>query len=196
MEERSEKFDAIVGAAKTLFWKHGIRRVTIEEICQEADVSKMTFYKYFSNKSAAAIYVIENIFESGMQAYKEIYNSDISYEAKVLKIIKLKMSNTHELSQELFNDLYKNKDAEIDSSIESIKNKMLNIYLEDFKASQLKGEIRPDVKPELLLYFLNHFTEMFTNENLVKLYPNPEQMMKEVLSFFFYGMMPHKEQSN
>ncbi len=196
MEERSEKFDAIVSAAKTLFWKHGIRRVSIEDICQEADVSKMTFYKYFSNKSAAAIYVIEKIFESGMQAYKAIYNSDLSYEAKVLKIIELKMSNTHELSQELFNDLYKNKDEEIDSSIENIKNKMLKIYLEDFSASQLKGEIRSDVKPELLLYFLNHFTEMFTNENLVKLYPNPEQMMKEVLSFFFYGMMPNKEKLN
>ena len=150
MEERSEKFDAIVGAAKTLFWKHGIRRVTIEEICQEADVSKMTFYKYFSNKTATAIYIIENMFHSGMNAYKEIFNSNIAYEEKVRKVIELKMSNTHELSQELFNDLYKNKDEEIDSTIESIKNEMLAVYLEDFRESQRKGKLQASH----FLYFL------------------------------------------
>ena len=196
MEDRSEKFVAIVSAAKTLFWKHGIRRVSIEEICQEADVSKMTFYKYFSNKTAAAIYLIEEMFHSGMKAYKEIFNSNIPYEEKVKRVIELKMSNTHDLSQELFDDLYKNKDPEIDSTIEKIKNEMLDVYLEDFRESQKKGEIRADVKPEFILYFLNHLTEMLTDEKLVSIYPNPEQMILEVLSFFFYGIMPNNTKLN
>ena len=54
MEKRSAKLQAILDAAKSLFWKHGIRRVTIEEICEVAGVSKMTYYKYFSNKTAIA----------------------------------------------------------------------------------------------------------------------------------------------
>ena len=73
MEKQSEKFEAILNAAKSLFWKHGIRRVTIEEICEVAGVSKMTCYKYFSNKTAIARYLIEDMFESGIKAYKEIY---------------------------------------------------------------------------------------------------------------------------
>jgi len=32
---------------------------------------------------------------------------------------------------------------------------------------------------------------MFTDEKLVRIYPNPEQMISDVLSFFFYGIMPH-----
>jgi AcrR family transcriptional regulator len=192
MENRPEKFDAIVSAARSLFWKHGIRRVSIEEICEEAGVSKMTCYKYFSNKTAIAKYLIEDLFESGMKAYKEIYHSDISYEEKVKKVLELKMSNTHEMSQELVDDIYKYNDEELSASIENIKKKMIDIYLEDFREAQKIGELRADVKPEFMLYFLTNLTEMFTDQKLVAIYSNPEQMILEVLSFFFYGIMPRK----
>jgi len=192
MESRPEKFDAIISAARSLFWKHGIRRVSIEEICQEAGVSKMTCYKYFSNKTAIAKYLIENLFESGLTAYKEIYRSDIPYEEKVKKVLELKMSNTHEMSQELVDDIYKYQDGELSTTIENIKKRMIDIYLEDFREAQKIGELRADVKPEFMLYFLTNLTEMFTDQKLVAIYPNPEQMIVEVLSFFFYGIMPRK----
>jgi AcrR family transcriptional regulator len=193
MENRPEKFDAIVSAAKLLFWKHGIRRVSIEEICQEAGVSKMTCYKYFSNKTAIAKYLLEDMFESGLKAYKEIYNSAIPYEEKVKKLIESKMDNTHEMSQELFDDIYKYKDEELYNTVEEVKTSLLRIYLDDFREAQKAGEIRADIKPELLLYFLNHFTEMLVDKKLVGIYTNPEQMIMEVLSFFFYGIMPRKK---
>jgi AcrR family transcriptional regulator len=196
MKKQVGKFEAIVNAAKSLFWKHGIKRVTIEEICQNAGVSKMTCYKYFSNKSAIAKYLIEDMFESGVKAYKEIYNSDIPYEEKVKKMVDLKMSNAHEMSQELLDDIYKYQDEDLSDTIEDIKNKMIGIYLDDFHDAQKTGEIRSDVKPEFLLYFLNNMTEMFTDQNLVALYNNPEQMIAEVMNFFFYGIMPRKNGNN
>jgi AcrR family transcriptional regulator len=192
MEKQSEKFQAITAAAKSLFWKHGIRRVTIDEICQDAGVSKMTCYKYFRNKTAIAKYLIEEMFESGIKAYKEIYSSDISYEEKVKKLIDLKMSNAHEMSQELLDDIYKYQDVELAETIENIKKRMIGIYLEDIHEAQKEGEIRTDIKPEFMLYFLNNLTEMVTDQKLVGLYPNPEQMIIEVMSFFFYGTMPRK----
>jgi AcrR family transcriptional regulator len=191
MENRTGKFELIINAARTLFWKHGIRRVSIEEICQEAGVSKMTCYKYFSNKSAIAKYLIEDLFDSGTKAYKEIYNSDIPYVEKVKKILDMKMSNAHEMSQELVDDIYKYHDEELFNTIENIREKMLTIYLDDFREAQKKGEIRSDINPEFMLYFLNNLTEMFTDERLVRIYPNPEQMITDVLGFFFYGIMPH-----
>jgi AcrR family transcriptional regulator len=196
MEKQSEKFEAIVKAAKSLFWKHGIRRVTIEEICELAGVSKMTCYKYFSNKTAIARYLIGNMFESGIKAYKEIYNSKISYEEKVKKILDLKMSNAHEMSQELVDDIYKYQDEELNETIESIKKRMIGIYLDDIREAQKIGEIRSDIKPEFMLYFLNNLTEMFTDQRLVEIYSNPENMIVEVMNFFFYGIMPRKNYNN
>lgn len=192
MEKQSGKFEAIAAAAKSLFWKHGIRRVSIEEICHDAGVSKMTCYKYFSNKTAIAKYLIEDMFESGIKAYKEIYHSDISYEEKVKKMLDLKMSNSHEMSQELLDDIYKNQDEELSETIETIKKRMIGIYLDDIREAQKIKEIRDDVKPEFMLYFLNNLTEMLTDQRLVSIYSNPQQMISEVMTFFFYGIMPRK----
>jgi hypothetical protein len=132
------------------------------------------------------------MFESGIKAYKEIYSSDIPYEEKVKKLIDLKMSNAHEMSQELLDDIYKYQDEELYETIETIKKRMLGIYLGDIREAQKIGEIRNDVKPEFMLYFLNHLTEMLTDLRLVGIYSNPEQMIIEVMNFFFYGIMPRK----
>jgi AcrR family transcriptional regulator len=192
MGKRSGKFEAIVTSARSLFWRHGIRRVTIEEICEQAGVSKMTCYKYFSNKTAIAKYLIEDLFETGVKAYKEIYNSDIPYEEKVKKLVELKMSNAHEMSQELLDDIYKYQDEELFDIIEKIKKRMIMIYLDDIREAQKTGEIRNDVKPEFMLYFLNNLTVMLTDQRVVGIYTNPEQMIAEVMNFFFYGIMPRK----
>ena len=192
MVKRADKFEAIVNAAKSLFWKHGIRRVTIEEICQVAQVSKMTCYKYFTNKTAIARYLLETLFESGIADYREIIHGNIPYDEKIKKLIELKIKNAHEVSQELIDDIYKYKDEELDKTIESIKNRVLEIYLEDFREAQKNGEIRSDIKPEFIIYSINRLTEIVTDERLVAIYKNPEDMISEVMSFFFYGIMPAK----
>ena len=46
----SVKNDQIVKIGKDLFYKYGIKRVSVEEICAKANVSKMTFYKFYNNK--------------------------------------------------------------------------------------------------------------------------------------------------
>jgi AcrR family transcriptional regulator len=192
MEKQSRKFQAILDAAKSLFWKHGIRRVTIEEICQVARVSKMTYYKYFSNKTAVAKYIIEELTESGLKTYKEILNSDISYDQKVKKMIETKLEYSNNISLELFYDLYKYRDEEIARTIEAIKVKMFDFYLEDFRNAQKSGNIRSDIKPEFILFFLNKITEMMTASELVSMYPDPKHLIAEIINLFFYGIMSPK----
>ena len=55
MQNVNRKYDDIMSTGKDLFWKYGIRRVTVEEICEKSNVSKMTFYKYFPNKETLAL---------------------------------------------------------------------------------------------------------------------------------------------
>jgi len=102
------------------------------------------------------------------------------------------MSNAHEMSQELVDDIYKYQDEALFNTIENIKKRMIDIYLNDFREAQKMGEIRNDIKPEFMLYFLTQLTEMLTDKRLVEIYSNPEQMIVEVMSFFFYGIMPRK----
>ncbi|MEM1112197.1 MAG: TetR/AcrR family transcriptional regulator [Pseudomonadota bacterium] len=52
-EKRKQEIRArIEDAAYTLFKRQGIDETSIEQICQEADVARRTFYGYFPNKHA------------------------------------------------------------------------------------------------------------------------------------------------
>jgi AcrR family transcriptional regulator len=69
-QAESTKYEDILNTGKTLFWKHGVRRVTIEEICREADVSKMTFYRFFPNKIELAKTLLKKMADDAMADYQ------------------------------------------------------------------------------------------------------------------------------
>ena len=59
--EETVSANILVKQARELFWKHGIKRITVEEICSEAGISKMTFYRNFKNKVEIAERVVTGI---------------------------------------------------------------------------------------------------------------------------------------
>jgi AcrR family transcriptional regulator len=69
----NKKVKSIMETARDLFWKHGLKRVSIEEICQKSGVSKMTFYRHFDNKTELAKAVFDNVINDSIQKFKAIH---------------------------------------------------------------------------------------------------------------------------
>ena len=184
------KLREIMIASKKLFWKFGFKRVTIEEVCREANVSKMTFYKHFKNKMELIKYLINHITDKAMKQYREIMNSDIPFTEKVLKTLDLKMEQTMDMSNEFFNDYVRHADSEMIDLLQQKRNEMMDSILNDYIEAQKMGNIRKDIKPEFILYFLNHSMEMIKDEQLEEIYDNPQDMIMEFTNFFFYGVLP------
>ena len=86
-EKKSKSYVAIMDAAKALFWKYGIVKVTVEAICEHAEVSKMTFYRNFDNKKHVAEKVLTAIAAKSMHDYRRIMDSDIPFNKKIPKEI-------------------------------------------------------------------------------------------------------------
>lgn len=74
---KNKKYLEIQKTSRELFWKHGFRRVTIQEICEKAGVSKMTFYKYFPNKIELAKTIFTNEVEEGTEKFNRLIEEDI-----------------------------------------------------------------------------------------------------------------------
>lgn len=185
-----QKLKKILIAAKELFWKYGFKRVTIEEVCREANVSKMTFYKHFKNKMELIKYLLNQIYDKAMKEYREIMDSNLSFPDKVKKSIDLKMIQTQNISNEFMDDYVRHADPEMLEFLNQIKTKNLKMIVDDYTEAQKNGEIRNDIKPEFILYFLNHMFEMIQDENLEKMYSNPQDLIMEMTNFFFYGVLP------
>jgi AcrR family transcriptional regulator len=185
----NEKLGQIVRASKDLFWKYGIKRVTIEEVCNFAGVSKMTFYKHFKNKIELVKVIIAQITDEATEKYKAIMAQDIPFPEKVRQSIQLKMEGTSDMSHEFFDDYFLHADPELKTFLSGKVQESLAMIHHDYVIAQLKGEIRKDVKPEFIMYFLNKIMEMTQDEQLESLYPNPQDLILEVVNFFFYGIM-------
>jgi AcrR family transcriptional regulator len=189
--KENKKLNRILETARKLFWKHGLKRVSVEEICCEAGVSKMTFYKHFANKTELAKFILDIFFQDSMNEYRKIMESDLPFHERIKSAITFKMINTTGISQELINELYKSGDPEIMDFIQQWLNKSLSMIMDDFRSWQAKGEIRPDIKPEFILYMLNKvMAEMATDEHLTRLYADTAAMSREFITFLFYGLLP------
>ena len=54
--KHTKSSDALFEAAHELFYRYGIKKATVEDICSRANVSKMTFYRNFKDKNEMAFY--------------------------------------------------------------------------------------------------------------------------------------------
>ena len=188
--ESNPKRQQILRTGKDLFWKFGFRRVSIEEICKEAGVSKMTYYKFFSNKMALVKVLMDEILQASLIKYRKLMERDIPYTEKVLGMIELKREQTHTMSSEFFKDYLQSGDPELMAYLEKLSQENLQIFVDDFRKAQANGDIRKDLKVEFVMAVLNKLIDWVQHdESLLELYDEPQDLAVELTRFMFYGML-------
>ncbi len=188
-----EKLMQIIETGKELFFRYGIKRVTVEEICREARVSKMTFYKHFNNKFELVKKIIDLLIAENLIRYREVMKrTDIAFEEKVRLTIQMKMEGINEFGDAFYDDYLVQNEPELASYIQAKSSSVLNEILKDYVEAQQRGDIRNDINPEFILYFLNHIFDLAKDKELLKLYDHPQEVIMELVNFFFYGIMDRK----
>ena len=189
----SSKQTAILKTAHDLFWKHGIKRVTIEEVCRESGVSKMTFYRSYTNKIELAKAVISNLFNESISKFRDLMAQDISFEEKVKQQILMKFEGTKEISQELIKDIYGGQIPELKEYWEKKSADVLHEVLNYYREAQNQGFIRKDVNIEFIEFYSSKLFELAYDERASSLFNNPQEMIMQLQNLFFYGILPHEE---
>ncbi len=188
----NKKQKDIINTAKELFWKHGVSRITMEEISSKASVSKMTLYKYYSNKKDLALAVLKSEVGKSMKKFRNIINNDIPFEEKLERMFVLKMEGTRDISSELLNDIYQNPDLGLHTYVEEQARKSTEMFTSFLRDSQKKGLIRQDLKIPFVVNYMNQMIQMVTDQQLLEHYTNPQELIMEMMRFMFYGLLPRK----
>ncbi|MBN2274897.1 MAG: TetR/AcrR family transcriptional regulator [Bacteroidales bacterium] len=188
---KNRKCIDLLQTARALFWKHGFRRVSVEEICKKAGVSKMTFYRFFPNKLELAKKVFDHVVDEAVQVFKNIMAEDTSSSEKIKKLIRLKLDGTNDISREFLADFYNCPELGLASYIEEKTKNTWAVLMEDFRKAQKKGWFRKDIKPEFYFYMAQKLGEIYNDKQLSALYHNPQEFIMEIVNFFMYGLSPH-----
>ena len=175
----SRKREAIVTIAEKLFFKHGIKRITIEEICEKAGISKGTFYKYFTNKANLVDRLLENWKSEGENILEEMNSPDISFSEKFQMLLEFVTSFYSKMNIEFLDDY-----IPIDEPTEDFEERYRKFYSD----AQKRGDIRPDIRVEFMTTVSKKIWELARDRELRALYPNTADFMRELTHFFYLGV--------
>lgn len=188
--ENNKKYKAILDSSRKLFWKHGVRRVSVEEICREAKTSKMTFYRFFPNKIELAKAVLERFYEESMTTFRKIIREDTPASVKMQKMIRMKMEGSHDISNEFIRDFLINTNLGLTSFFEEMLKDLWAESIREFKLGQEEGWIRKDLNVEFLFYFSRKIIPLMDDKELTKLFKSPHEMVSEMANLIVYGITP------
>jgi len=180
----------LIECGHELFWKFGFRKVSVEEICKKAGISKMTFYRYFDNKTELAKRVLKKVVDEGSVKFREILTDDDTISGKMQRIIRLKMEGTNDISREFVEDVYNDTGSEIQQFMMKLTADTWMGVIEEFREAQSRGVFRKDFKPEILLAMSRGITEMVANPQLNVLYSSTQEMIVEIVNLMTYGIAP------
>lgn len=191
---KNKKYQLIIKTSRDLFMRYGIKRITVEEICETADVSKMTFYKHFKNKLDLALFILNREVEEGINRYNRIMDQDVPYSEKAKEIIRMKLESSEDVSQEMLKDLMSSSVPEVAELMSKISRENFKLFLDDMIAAQKKGEIRQDINPHFIIYMLGLMQCMASDEKVSSMYESTRALTSEIINFFFYGILSRKKE--
>jgi len=181
-----KKQQQLIEAATELFCKHGMRRVTVEEICKNAGISKMTFYKYFNDKNDIARAVLDSLINTGLKMYYEMIAEPIPFAQKLEKILMLSTGQIHAFGSAFLDDLM-NPKSHLHAYFLEQQKKVRELSIEFLQQAQQEGLIKSEIKIPVMMFLLNRLSELLNHPDFVKILPDIEARACELSALFFQG---------
>ncbi len=186
-QDRPQKEGDILRTAEDLFMQFGYKRVTVEEICREAKVSKVTFYKYFPNKFALLEDYMATRLKLGMDVFDRIRAADTGIQEKMQAMVAMKESAVSHFTPVFMHSL-----LSADKAIMSLMNRWNEMSMEAmrqfFADAQAKGEIHPDYSVDFLLHVWMVLGADARSEAMMAMYGDDMvKLSRDFMNFLFYG---------
>ena len=184
---KKEKTEA---TAKELFWKHGFKKVSIDEICKKAAVSRKTFYTYYPNKQALVLSILESLTNEMLDVFAVLVaDTEKSYSEKMNMLLLLKFEMNKEFSMEFINDFLHPDSAELLEYLNTVVGKSLKLTREFFTNAQQNGEMNPGLNLDFLLWNMQKQLEICSTPEALAMFPDSESMVRQISELMIYGVM-------
>ena len=174
------KREVILETAIRLFSKHGAKRVSIEEICREAKVSKATFYKNFRNKVELVHRIHDDLVDEGFRKFDEIDALDLPFEQKIDLMGQWKVEFARRINAEFFREL-----IDVDHAVDEYKRR----YLSNLEAAQKRGDIRRDIDLNFLWLALEKIGELFREDQWKTVCSDLGELQRQVRTLIWHGLL-------
>lgn len=176
--------------ARDLFMKYGFRKITIDEVCKKAHVSRKTFYTYFENKTALVIEILAQWSEDAFANYQLILNGNETFAEKLEKSILMKYEVSKTFSKEFVADLFEPTALEILTFWSGTVQKSMGLVMDFFRDAQRTGDMNPELDLKFVMWMMQKMLDLMKTEELLNFYESPEVLTRQMTQMLIYGIMP------
>jgi AcrR family transcriptional regulator len=184
----------IMQEARSLFFRYGFSKVTMDEAAEALGMSKKTLYRYFPSKEE----LLEEVTREHMQECDAQLKA-ICRRQDVSPLERLKLTMTYitglfsQMTEPLIHDMRRNA-PEIWKRVEENRQRSIN---SDFgaliKEGRQKGQFRKDVDERLFILIYSHVVRDILNpETLSGLPFKPSQVYDTICKVLFEGLLTDK----
>ena len=147
------KKEQIIESATNLFAKYSYKKVSMDEIAKEANVTKKTIYSYFKDKNELVKYIITKELENMKNINEKIDKQNIPFIEKINNLI-IELIDYKENSKILNTFTEENSASEIEKECYEIINETINNELtEKINEAINEGYIKP-CDPEITAFII------------------------------------------
>lgn len=186
------KHKNLLDAAQELFFKFGLHKVSVDEICTKAKVSKITFYKEFENKNQLALEVFRFYNEIAVQETQELLKLPINFLEMIERLILLKQKYSKQMGATFIKDIMAEREV-FSQLMEKTFKEQKQLRLKILQRGKNEGYIRPEVDGDLFELLLQNFSNLFHQPELLEKYPDIEKLSRLSVELFFYGLSNCRE---
>ncbi|MDD2284350.1 MAG: TetR/AcrR family transcriptional regulator [Paludibacter sp.] len=176
--------------AKELFLKYGFKKVTVDEICKKAHVSRKTYYTLYENKNALVLYVLKEIVSNSIQEYKKIIDSQGSFADKMKRSLELKYAFSKTLTMEFVADIVDPGSVEILEYWKIVIQESMVLLTNFLREGQRTGEMNPELNLNYVLWIFGKMSDILNAPEALLMFGNAEEMVRQVTQMLVYGIMP------
>ena len=186
----ASKQQTIADTARRLFREHGFSAVSVGEICAEAAVSRVTFYKYYSGKNALLQEIVTEQKNRVRAEFENLLARQCSLREAAEAVFALQKQSFEELYSAAFlRDIEENTDLELERFFHELNEEKYAFMRGFFHTLQQRRLIQPDLPVELIDLFIRQADILMRHPQLAALYAAaPQKLPQDVLGLLLHGL--------
>ena len=174
-----KKYNSILKNAEKEFIKYGFNKVTMDSIANTANVSKVTLYKYFSDKQILYEHILKENYFKEFNIIEETIHSDMRFNEKIDKIIKTRLAKYYSSDRLIVEKNYDQSD-EMRTFISERTIIMESLNTKLYAQGKEEGMIRIDLTNETITKYFE-----IIRSGLIANFSTLQDIQNEDLSILF-----------
>ena len=146
----NEEIYKILDTVTEMYFKYGIKSVTMDDVSRELGISKKTLYSYFTDKADLVNKAVDRTIDKISQKYEAVITGNLNAVEEILEFNRLgaEMIKTHNASTDY--DLKKYYPELLEKINKTKREKMYNMVLNNLKKGKAQGLFRKNLNEEII----------------------------------------------